>query len=96
MIRQDKGETTLDGSPDMILSELPLLINTIQKKLNEETGISLEQFDSDLAASLGMYRLTDSGMDVEEALYVTGIRDKVHSITEVDIDGTGRSVDLGN
>jgi len=95
MISQDKGETTLDGNPNMILSELALLTHIAQKRLLEGSGMPVEEFESTLAASVNLYRLTEAGMDAEEALEVTGIKSKIAKVTKVDIDGTRTEIDLG-
>jgi len=94
MIKQDKGESTRSGGINLNLSELALLTIVIQEEICETTGMSVEQFDADLAAGINTYRLARAGMDVKEAIEVSGLTDKVSSVTETAKDGTAREIDL--
>jgi len=94
MISQDKGKSTINGSMDLTMSELSLLTIVIQEEICETTGMSVEEFDADLAAGINAYRLTRAGMDIKEALDVSGLKDKVASVTEVTKDGTVTEIDL--
>jgi len=94
MIKQDKGETTRSGGMNLNMSELPLLTIVIQEEVCEATGMTVAEFDADLAAGINTYRLARAGMDVKEAIEVSGLKDKVASVTEVAKDGTVTEIDL--
>ena len=96
MIKQDKGESTRSGGMSLNMSELALLTIVMQEDICEATGMTAEAFDTDLAAGINTYRLARAGMDVKEALEVSGLKDKVSSVTEVDKDGTVTEIDVSN
>ena len=95
MISQDVGESKRSGGVNLNLSELALLTIVIQEETCEATGMSVEEFDTVLAAGINTYRLSRAGMDVKEALDVSGLTDRIKSVTEVDRDGTVTKIDLG-
>ena len=94
MISQDKGETIKSGGMNLNMSELSLLTIVIQEEVCKGTGMSVEQFDTDLAAGINTYRLARAGMDVKEAIEVSGLTNKVKSVTEIAKDGTVTEIDL--
>jgi len=94
MISQDKGASTRSGGMSLNMSELALLTIVIQEEICEATDMTVEEFDTDLAASINTYRLARAGMDVKEAIEVSGLTDKVASVTEIAKDGTVTEIDL--
>ena len=94
MIKQDKGESTRSGGPDLNMSELALLTIVIQEEICETTSMTVEQFDADIASSIRVNRLIRAGMSPEEALEVSGFKDRLKSMKEVAKDGTVREIDL--
>ena len=94
MIKQDKGETTKSGEMNLNLSELALLTIVIQEEICEAADMTVEEFDTNLAASINTYRLSRAGMTVKEALEVSGLKDKVSGVTEIGKDGTVKEIDL--
>ena len=78
MISQDKGTSKRSGGTSLNMSELALLTIIIQEETCEAAGISVEEFDAYLAASISTNRLVRAGMDIEEAMEVSGLEDKVY------------------
>jgi len=76
------------------LSELALLTIVIQEEICEAADMTVEEFDTNLAAGINTYRLSRAGMTVKEALEVSGLKDKVASVTKVAKDGTVTEINI--
>ena len=94
MISQDKGASTLEGGANLNMSELALLTIVIQEEVCRAAGITVEEFDADLAAGISTYRLSRAGMDVKEAMEVSGLTGKAYNAIEIAKDGTVTEIDL--
>ena len=92
MIKQTEGKTERIGDANLQLSELALLTIIIQEAVCKETGMLLEDFESNLADSITTYKLSRAGMDIKDALDVTGLTNKCESVIEVAKDGTRKEI----
>ena len=88
MVSQDKGEMTLEGHSSLLVSELGALMHYASKKISEDTGVSYDTIISDINNAVGVYKLTEAGMTMREAMDTLDITDKLSKSTTINIDGT--------
>ena len=73
MIKQDEGNTHIEGSPNKVISELGALIHYIALSIEEGTKVSYQRAIDDAINAAKIYKLTEAGMTVPEAVEVLGI-----------------------
>ena len=73
MIKQDGGDTYIEGSPNRVVSELGALMHHIATQIEEGTKVSYETVISDVINTTKIYKLVEAGMTVPEAVEVLGI-----------------------
>ena len=70
---QDEGNTSIEGSPNRVISELGALMHYIAVQVEEGTSVSYETVINDAVNAAKIYKLTEAGMSVPEAVEVLGI-----------------------
>ena len=80
MIRTENGKIELKGSPDIVLSEIALLLNQVVERIAKQTGMSTEQIEGDIIKMKELYHLVDSGMNIQEAKEVVGLKSEIEGI----------------
>jgi hypothetical protein len=88
MIKQKMGETTLKGDANIVLSELTALTNAIAKAIETKDKIPYETTIEMLQKSLAVYKLTDAGMGVEEAMDVLDMKKNIKKVVVTEKDGS--------
>ena len=88
MIAQDKGKTTLDGSPSLLISELGALIHYAAKSIAEGTSMEYNTIVSNIIDGASIYKLTEAGMTQEEAIDTLGMKDQIRRSVQINPDGT--------
>ena len=94
MIRQDLGETTLRGDAPVIISELASLTNSIAKELSQGSSATYDTVLEKVNETVGIYRLTETGMSPKEAIDVLGLKDKIKQAYIVEENGV-KSIVIG-
>ena len=92
MIKQDKGETTLDGSLNEIISECAALTHYLAKEVEESSNSSYDKVIEQIQSAVNLYKLVDSGMTPEEAIEVLGIDSYSAKVINVDEEGVATTV----
>jgi len=87
MIKQELGHTTIKGNMNVLLSELTALTHALCKDLSESSGVPYEEIVERVQTSVTLYKLTDSGMDVEEAMDVLDMKQYVKKVVLLDEGG---------
>ncbi len=80
MIRTENGNIEFKGSPDIILSEIALLLNQAVERIAKQTSMSTEQIEGDIIKMKELYHLVDSGMNIQEAGEVVGLRNAIKGV----------------
>ncbi len=101
MIKQDLGETTLQGDASIIISELASLTNAVAKEISQGSTVTYDMVLNKVKETVDIYRLTDTGMSPKEAIEVLGYTDKIKQAYIVEENGTkslviGKENEQGN
>ena len=94
MIKQDGGDTYIEGSPNRVVSELGALIHYIATQVEEGTSVPYETAINDAINAAKIYKLTEAGMTVPEAIEVLGIA-KDYRKVEINTPEGGRETVYG-
>ena len=73
MIKQDKGASNIDGSPNLIISETATIIHRVATVVSEQVDRSYSDVLDDIISAVRVYQLMDTGMTIEEAMHVAGL-----------------------
>jgi len=92
MIKQNKGETLIDGDINTILNEIATLTHLVCKDISDNTSSPYEKVLGQIQDSMQLYKLVDAGMTPEEAMEVTGMDAKIRRMEVTDTDGNMRTI----
>ncbi len=73
MIKIDKDSVTLEGKGNLLLSELTLAIHVVIDSASEHTGIPHNEILEQVTKHAQLYKLTDAGMTIKDAIETIGI-----------------------
>ena len=101
MIKQDLGNTTMRGDASVIISELAALTNSVAKEVSQGSSTTYDKVLEKVNETIGIYKLTDTGMSPKEAIDVLGLDTKIKQAYSIEEDGTknfviGKEDEQGN
>ena len=81
MIKVEINKTELEGHPRVLISELAYAFYHVKNLASEKLGISPKEVENDVIDMLRILSLTESGMDIEEA--ITMVKGEAYGYTYI-------------
>ena len=73
MVKQELGETTIEGSLEQVISECGAMLHHIATTVENGTNVSYETVLADVEKARNLYKLIAAGMEPDEAAKVVGL-----------------------
>ncbi len=88
MIKQDKGNCTLEGTPQLIINEAASVVLNVATSIFENTGVSEKNVLAQIQQAIQINILVKSGMSIDDAIEIADPKHNIVQVKAIEEDGS--------